>query len=259
MNSYNVSETNFVRLRRQLSLTNLTTLGEREMHKRKYYSFCMSNYHGTMTIPLVSFLVKNLELEWDDTNDLIELTESETWSNYDFEEYMPEFSFYDIDLTQEEHSISHSSLQSICSFSDLKKQNLVSYDYLKNYYQLLEQSDILKNEYYKSKSLTNLTKKKYLCLKSKHFSLLNLNLNIKYCLNKKKQKKKSFEIDKNTRFFRLSKINLILVYFERFIDKFKSIIYKSSNYYKKTRKKNDNLCFYEMIDDEILKNYEIIE
>jgi hypothetical protein len=207
------------RLRRQSSLNNLTFLNNREINKRKYYSLNSSS----------TFLVKNSELEWD-TTDLIELTESETWSNYDIDDYIDELKYYEFDFEQQQQQ--YNSQLSIPA-------NLN--------YQLV----IL--EPLKSQSVQNLTQKKFLCLKSKHLSLLNLNPNIKYCLNKKPQK---VDDDRNVWFFRLSKFSRLLVYLERLIDKFKSIVYKKSH---KSKLNDDNFVLLEMIDEELLKSYDIIE
>ena len=231
-----------IQLRRQCSLINLNALKKED--RRRSYSLNNNHYLNSLLCDYSD------NLEWDEM-DLVELSETDKLSDYDIDEYFNfnEFDFEMINFHQEDtESLSMSSSSSTSSISILKNNELISYDYIKSYYRLF---DILKTSI-KSKSVASLVgqnTKKYLCLKSKHSSLLNLNENIKYCLIKKQQKKK----DSHIRFFRFNKI---IIYFGRLMNKFKSIIYRKR---QKIRNNVNNLLLIDMIDDEALKSYDIID
>ena len=230
-----------IKLRRQSSLVDFNELNREKHDMRKYYSFCFNNRH------LDNFLL-NCDLEWDET-DLMQMNETDTWSNYDIDEHMSdlnfrEFEFEMINFCHHHHEKEDDACSS--SVSSLKQNKLFFNDNFKSYYRLF--SCFNENKMV-SKSVTHLSqnKRKYLCLKSKHLSLLDLNENIKYCLIKKKKQLPNFK------FFRLTKINIIIAYLERLVDKIKSIIYKKR---QNINKNHENLL--DMVDDDILNSYDII-
>jgi hypothetical protein len=226
-----------VQMRRQYSLINLYELKKKD--RRKFYSLNDDHYLNSLLC----------DLEWDEM-DLVEMSEADTLSDYDIDECL-KFNEFDFEMIKFHQEDTISLASSASSLSILKINKMISYDYKKSYYYLFD--DILKTSTTKAKSVASLidqNTKKYLCLKSKHSSLLNLNENIKYCLIKKQQKKKDVLIA-NIRFFRLNKI---IIYFGRLINKFKSIIYN-----RKRQKMKNNVLLIDMIDNEILKSYDIID